>query len=197
MIKVQHTKLHHANVLDSMHKLVTDAELVLVECSAGESSIVLNNSSLIRFNNKSKFSGTGNTYFKPILISKTEKIEEGDMIYRHFDGCIVQDNVNSDNRKGEKFYKILALPEHFSPEQLQMIVDGKLKDKVLVECELQGPGFDDVVKLNPHITVYPTVEENKIKEIAWKAYKASNTVWNQDDKGLRDEFEEWFEQNVD
>lgn len=34
-------------------------------------------------------------------------------------------------------FKILALPEHFSPRHLQAIVDGKLKDgdKVLLEVE--------------------------------------------------------------
>lgn len=81
-----------------------------------------------------------------------------------------------------EYAKILALPEHFSLEQLQMIVDGKLKhgDKVLVECEgtcsncgtihensilcSSIDGFDYKVepyqiKLNPHITIYPAEKQ--------------------------------------
>ncbi len=44
-----------------------------------------------------------------------------------------------------KISKIMAIPEHFSPKQLQLIVDGKLKDgdKVLVECvKSKHPNFD-------------------------------------------------------
>lgn len=46
-------------------------------------------------------------------------------------------------------YKILTLPEHFSPKYLQDIVDGKMKnaDKVLIECE----NFK-VCSLGPHNT---------------------------------------------
>jgi len=37
-----------------------------------------------------------------------EEIKEGDWIMRAFDNIILRDNINSDNRKGEKFYKIIA-----------------------------------------------------------------------------------------
>lgn len=72
-----------------------------------------------------------------LIISETEEIQEGDIICRAFDYAILRDNVNSDNRRGEKFYKVLALPENFSPKHLQAIVDDKFKDgdEVYVECQ--------------------------------------------------------------
>lgn len=111
-------------------------------------------------------------------------------------------------------FKILALPEHFSPQQLQDIVDGKLKEgqKILLECEDVGDckeydtdnnyctckdGCKDLqIKLNPHITIYPPVEEKmytreEVKNIALKAYERGfiRPIYEK-------HFDIWFEQNV-
>lgn len=154
MIKVEHTKPYEIaakfakvgekNGVDSegYDVLVTDAELVLVEDGNGEyiSRVQL---------------GTGNGFCKPILISRTEKIEVGDSFYVSdlphdppsiFKAVKVEEGHSGVHGKVwilDKDYivlglckKILALPEHFSPQQLQDIVDGKLKEgKCLVECE--------------------------------------------------------------
>jgi hypothetical protein len=163
MIKVEHTKTLELNRQeDGWHwsgNLVTDAELVLVY-------------------NPDKFDSSWN--YKPILISRTEKIEVGDWVYHPKTKSILQvgkegwlDAVQSGDNT---YYKILALPEHFSHKHLQAIVDGKLKDgdKVLVECESfcahgnncpSKGAYDkqhlcDVqykIKLNP-LTIYPVEE---------------------------------------
>jgi hypothetical protein len=43
-----------------------------------------------------------------LYFTTDEEIKEGDWIMRAFDKAILRDNVNSDNRKGEKFWKIVA-----------------------------------------------------------------------------------------
>jgi len=79
----------------------------------------------------------GYPVIRPIIISETEKIEVGDLFYDTISKSIhkVELAIGLFNTKK----KILVLSQHFSPEQLQMIVDGKFKDgyKVLVECEKQ------------------------------------------------------------
>lgn len=111
--------------------------------------------------------------FLPIIISLTEKIELGDKIlFRDEIFSATSDYKSSDSIR----QKVLVLPENFSPEQLQMIVDGKLKhgDKILVECEdkgyevdMEGVGGEDVgwmsqylIKLNTsgHSTLYKVEE---------------------------------------
>lgn len=183
MIKVEHIKTHTISPYyskngsegqSSKDVLVTDAKLVLVECKEVKHAIL---HSIINKNGK---------FYKPILISETEKIEVGDWMY--WNGTtkqIIEATISfSPNDPSSPIVsKILALPEHFSPEQLQMIVDGKLKDgdKVLVECEkmfhiLGNNSWQksitkkeyqhcewkewDVIKLNPHITIYPVEEKN-------------------------------------
>lgn len=152
MIKVEHTRTHNLNpniniqmmikskVINPNEILVTNAELVLVECNEIKHAIL---HSIINKNGK---------FYKPILISETEKIEVGDWGYnlmtkrygrvlRIFGGNIVIDNGEyEDTSSSNNFAKVLALPEHFSPQQLQMIVDGKLKEgKCLVECVQEEP----------------------------------------------------------
>jgi hypothetical protein len=145
MIKIEHTKihkdytiLHNGKSLIDKHieVLVTDAELVLVECKEVKNAILHN------------IINKGGKFYKPILISRTEKIEVGDWAYnlmthrygrvlRIFNGNITIDNNQyEDTSSPNNFAKILALPEHFSPQSLQDIVDGKLKEgKVVLECE--------------------------------------------------------------
>src|SRR5690348_3548330 len=68
--------------------------------------------------------------------------------------------------------RFFALSEHFSTEQLQMIVDGKLKDgdKVLVECQQIATYTTgepcSIIKLDNQITYYsfyPIKEEKEYR----------------------------------
>lgn len=123
MIKVQ-------KVIDSK----IDAELVLVECKPEESLFAISTlgSGIWLTQGRGRIR-TPATYHKPILISKLEEIEVGDWYYCKEEEVVLQADYEP---KGEDIYKVLALPEHFSPKHLQDIVDGKLKEgKVVVECE--------------------------------------------------------------
>lgn len=76
----------------------------------------------------------------PIIISETEKITASDLVLLP-SGEIFQ--MNHDDvvvylaSEFNSTKKILTLPEQFSHEQLQLIVDDELKDgdKVFLECE--------------------------------------------------------------
>jgi len=119
----------------------------------------------------------------PILISDTEKIIKDDWVWDRLNKVFVQASMDYKQSEDQQYFKILALPEHFSPEQLKMIVDGKLKDfdNVLVECEevnkkqvcvgMEGKPAkpinrwigDKVIKLDP-LTIFP-IEEIDAKEV--------------------------------
>jgi hypothetical protein len=190
MIKVEHTKSHPTDTAAIGGVVgwvqVADAELVLVY-------------------NPDKFDSSWN--YKPILISRTEKIGEGDWVT---DGeRIAQVNVLTiDDPNRDKHFKILALPEHFSPQQLQDIVDGRLKEgKLVVECEINEnipePHNCEVIKLNPHITIYPVEEKmytrdevkQKINDFAQHIYQGYY-VHKIDLETVLDTTDEWVKQNI-
>jgi len=111
---------------------------------------------------------------KPIVISETEEIKfentclmEGKII-KHLHEMSVVALKNKRN-------KILALPEKFSPIQIQAIVDGELKDgdNILLECEdndydfvatkLKGEPFKKPVILdNNYIQIWKPKEKEKL-----------------------------------
>lgn len=244
MIKVENTKTERLvkNLIggNEVDVLVTDAKLVLVECSRheavlrqvhgeGQYWVVLNVNGWLNSDDK---------FYKPIYISETEKIEVGGFAYNYMtkrygrvlrisqNGDITIDNGQyEDTSSPNNFVKVLALPEHFSPEQLQAIIDGKLKEgsKCLVECEevinhiswdkeLESK-FDyekgypiqiNQIKLNPHITIYPLVEEkmytrDEVKEIVLSivkeiSYGNEDLIYHYD--GDFREAKQWFKQNV-
>lgn len=119
---------------------------------------------------------------KPIIISETEKIESGDWVLGG-PGDEAHNEIwqwDGDSYISDEDNKILALPEHFSPQQLQDIVDCKSKegDKVLVECEskliephkdqygdLRKNKFESLIKLNSqyHITLHKVELCNKCR----------------------------------
>lgn len=135
MIKVEHTRIHVAipNGKSMYHDVsVTDAELVLVD-TKGKGQLMPYHVKPISYT----------TYYSPILISRTEKIEvdwKGWAYKKDVKGQLFE-HFYTTNSWYDDAKKVLALPEHFSPEHLQMIVDGKLKDgdKVLVECIKEKP----------------------------------------------------------
>lgn len=153
-IKVKDTRMHktttsewqtgRGTVSRNIEVPVAEAELVFIGCDPKESLVY-------RCNNGGNLYLTGGQawnagfYFKPILISRTEKIEVGDWTIAN--GNLEQVLKMQLGEEGVWQYKtqtawfsnckkVLALPQHFSPKHLQVIVDGKLKDgdKVLVEC---------------------------------------------------------------
>lgn len=212
MIKIIETKIYRGVP-------VVDAELVLVECEPEDAMLVQieNANPLHPLYYLYKGRPMAGKYLKPILISRTEKIEEGDWRIRmdvasndsefivkcDLPSSGVIEEVERDNIEREiykrPFYKILALPEHFSPKHLQAIVDGKLKEgKVLVECgepcqldkdyeggydcaycKRKGMDFgdctskDNVIKLNSsnHITLHKVEDDIDVLEIVTKAMK--------------------------
>lgn len=177
-IKVKETKIFE-DELAHEDVLVVEAKLVLVPCKVEDKPILFRNS-------QGKFSlGIKEpvSMWNPLLVSETEKIYDGDwrirldvqstdyefLIRCHIPSSNIIKEVHRDNIEREiykrPFYKVLALPKHFSLQQLQMIVDGKLKDgdKVLIECYNSCPCQLDrcenliySIKLNSsnHITLY-------------------------------------------
>lgn len=96
---------------------------------------------------------------KPIIISETEKIEDGDYAYHKslnrygkvtnittatqgIRDIKIEGELYHDLSSENNFAKILVLPEQFSPKHLQDIVDGKIKDgdRVMIEIE-EGKDF--------------------------------------------------------
>lgn len=259
MIKIEHTKTHTVTIprfdpndCNILNVLVTDGKLVLVWGDCRKEEFYKYN---IESHDKTQFA-------KPILISETEKIEDGELCLLS-NGNIVKYEGDQGLKHTLNPKKVLALPEHFSPEQLQMIVDGKLRDgdKVLVECEkniiynkvwwcedhkpVKYQNFSNVIptsiyqegsstglqykvhialptgqikvdlseieieennqmiiKLNPHITIYPVEEKmlpmSLVKVACEQAFDrvinlphdttSFSTWW--------EEHQEWFEQNV-
>jgi len=134
-IKVNNTQIYsrtNENTYDFTSVPVVEGRLVLIDISGSKVQI-----DSMQHKDAGTIYITGRGWAKPIIISETEKIEDGTDAY--LNNAIVRATAGNRATKitelGGK--KILALPEHFSPEQLQMIVDGRLKDgdKVLVECD--------------------------------------------------------------
>lgn len=115
---------------------------------------------------------------QPLIISETEEIEVGNKIFANNPGTQELGIFTAKSRNKREWYieelsysvsscrKILALPEHFSPKQLQAIVDGKLRDgdEVFVECESIGPGFHawyEVELTNNHIKLFPVKQQEE------------------------------------
>jgi len=210
MIKVKDTTTHRIySDTDSKtvmaETIVAEGKIVLVECSNIESPFSIE---------------TLHGFYKPILISLTEKIEIGDLYLMFIDNkweqmerCSDQfeaDRCNNNSPIKEVCFKILSLPEYFSPTTLQQIVDGELKDgdMVLVECERDTndesyfKGLKEYkIKLNPHITLYKKEEKMYTKEELEAAYDQgaldaeSISIYGYLEAG-QPNFDKWFETNV-
>lgn len=168
-------------------------------------------------------------WLSPILISETEKIEVGDKVWDTENKEIldvprieIAEHFNKGISNGY-YFKIIALPEHFSPKHLQAIVDGKMKDgdKVLVECEKKCAGnclqsgviLDcamcfNIIKLNSsnHITLHKVEEKmytedefkDKLKKILWDYIRGEDDLVGTDfEGGLSVGFNSYQETNID
>lgn len=135
---------------------VAEGKLVLVECDQTD-SILYGEDKPWGLTKDINVDPIGLTFWKPIIISETEKIEVGDWILTQENEFKQIHRIDKSEDKLQLPYwlyttdchfhhcgrnvktckKVLALPEHFSLKHLQAIVDGKMKggDKVLVECE--------------------------------------------------------------
>lgn len=216
-IKVKDTRMHtvsnidkfpNGNVHGNIREVpVAEAKLVLIKPSKEGAGVI---------------PGDDRYWFLPILISETEKIETGDWGWSITHGLVHL--TLSDDEAGK--YKVLALPEHFSPKHLQAIVDGKMKDgdKVLVEfhrfrdlnpeypAKSNQKYIDDkyaYLKLNSsnHITLHKLEEKMYTKAQLKQAYEAGASQYsedwgwngNEEVKSITYEpvpFDKWFEQNV-
>jgi D-lyxose ketol-isomerase len=156
--KVTNTKKHQTS---QGEHLVVEGKLVLLRTDIVNAIIQIPNDY------------EGFEYYKPLIISETEKIDVGDWAMENVEdmGMKYQSfQVTSKNLLYSRSYckKILALPEQLSHKHCQTIVDGKMKDgdKVLVECERnyyqQGNDYKDTsnysfqIKLNQqrHIKLF-------------------------------------------
>lgn len=174
-------------------------------------------------------------WLKPIIISETEKIEVSSWVVNHIapfhNPYQVKDEaqlalinnankMSTDEGKPRGIDKVLGLPEQFSPQQLQEIVEGRLKDgdKALVECretcdvkrgscdcseqdiDCQCKSMKIQFNSSNHITLHK-VEENKrytFKQLE-ESFQAG-AMWCATEGKVYQQspnFKEWFEQNVE
>lgn len=154
------------------------------------------------------------SYLKPIIISETEETEVGDWFYSKEFNTIDQLASNGVIDKN-KCFKILVLPEQFSPKHLLAIVEGKMKEgsSVLVECE-NGPIYSDNsegkqaivnkesewkdyrIKLN--FSNYVTLHKKEEKVYTIDLLRAAYYAGMKQPKGMYADwksFEEWIERN--
>ncbi len=120
---------------------------------------------------------TPGTYYKPVIISETEKAEAGDFVYQTTISGLNRDSITQFTTRANDFLeghylKILVLPHQFSPKMLSDITDGKLKvgDEVFVDCTRTQFGqhttddyfidFDDVYATNVFLKEDKTLEPN-------------------------------------
>jgi len=188
MIKVENVRVERLvkNLIggNAVDVLVTDAKLLLIEDRNGEYI------SCLQANLPDTIGYRG--FCKPIWISETEKSQNGDWVYNSDTKKIfIRDSSDYlDSVDYDFLFKILVLPEHNSPEILQMIVDGQLKDgdKKLIECEnkvLQsGSGqinftiSENRIKLNSsnHIIFYDYEEKMIPISLLEKAFEAGRAI---------------------
>ena len=147
---------------------------------------------------------------RPIIISETEEIKEGDKVVHLDDNYIFTSNEN-ESKVHKKAKKILSLPEHFSEKHLQAIVDGKMKDgdEVLVKCvggkfnyrcndKSQLEFFIDLDQQN-HITLFPAKQSSEKAAKEYCPKRPSYSKDNQDvNRRVRKAFKagaEWAKEN--
>lgn len=161
--------------------------------------------------------------YLPIIISKTEKIEVGDKVlkYNKISTVISGEEYEAEKpigsgtfRKEEwctiqvattnKYPKVLVFSEQFSPKQLQMIVDGEIKDedKILVECykynEFKGgtgeqSGYYVNSNSENHVTLHKVEEKVYTRE---EVLNILSAFFDQHVNAQNADIDGWFKQNI-
>lgn len=175
-IKVKNTKIHVVIPPgSSMYHDITVVEAKLVLVPAKEDALLTFNQYRGEYYiipNKGDRLKMPCSYLKPILISETEYCVGGQDKYLDNQNTICNLPYASTLATTDTGKKILALPEHFTSEQLNMIVEGKLKDgdKVYVECiykgdydEYLGHGDKDA-RIKSPLSIYPIEEKLYTKD---------------------------------
>lgn len=152
------------NIIQIGDKIFTKGKLVLIEQPINKETHDNIMKTIIILDSKP---------YKPIYISETEgeTVAIGESIYIPNLGKIflVTNNGISSNYD---YYRILALSENFSQEQLQMIVNGELKDgdEVLIEIGYKND-FNGEKSYSCILTTsgkYKYITLQKVEEDSWK-----------------------------
>ena len=166
----------------------------------------------------------GEKIIKPIIVSDTEPFEVGVdkvltlngfiTIADSFDGREYLFNEGEVGWSGNGLRKIIAMHEHFSDEQLQMIMDGRIKKdhKVYIECEKDGEYVgthplsgeknslvwdgDYKIKLtNSHISMITEIEQEEAWDKFYRDYFVKTGKRITDSSTAVHEFLEWMTNN--
>ncbi len=147
MIKIKHTEQHQG-------KIVCKGKLLLIETKEPTKLHLEEDGQMMLYNEPCIYSNTKR--FISIIISKNEEIEAKDKYFNSECNTIDKSAVGEVSLGDyDNCSKILALPKNFSPEQLQMIVDGKMKDgdEVFLKCS----------KANVYIGTHPNSGEKNVE----------------------------------
>jgi hypothetical protein len=172
---------------------VADAKLILMECDWQEAmfyehqTVPFEKEFMLFFPVHGKVNNNKGKYFKPLIISTVENPKAGDLVLNSVNNkisTVIADDIymNEEIGRGEfrkspwctlsaalsyKHPKILALPEQFSEDDLKCIVEGKIRDKVLIECitfvspdGVNGGSTEHVIniggKKHPYVSLHPS-----------------------------------------
>lgn len=231
-IFIDHIRIHK---IDTLKKgvLVSDAELIFAYPTDMNPHFYKKDDHIIRnfYELDSHFQDTTNSYkigepkprvkwmeedgyvgYIPILIYPigVNKLRKGEWLYSKIHNrifkCIHENQFLDENID----FKVLALPEHFSFDHLQSIVNGKLKQgKILVKCEydyedqLEGDQFVlrpsglKCVSLDyrNHITLYEFTDDITPVSLLKKAFDAGQLCYQCDGNEGTD-WNTWLKNNV-
>jgi len=193
-MKVKHT----ITLPDLPNCPMAEGKLVLIECQPEEAKLWYATNSTLRVaftSSNGRIKGIGK-YLKPLLISEKEPIEIGDWIYYN-NGSLERcdNNFPPEEAKSLGWFKVLALPDHFSFKDLQMIADGNVRkgDKLLIEC-YGAVGCWGVELMNGHVIIrlprLYSLDEMKVIAVEFaKEWQIGNILG-------QNTINRWFEENV-
>jgi hypothetical protein len=200
MIKVKYIDRNDDGIL------ISRCRLILVELSDKERMNNTVNSWILKDNKT--------FYFKPIIVSETESINDGDkvLVELPIGLCITEvTGVESPyfiTKAGGLTHpntnprKVIAMPKNISMETLQSILDGELKDgdEVFIECENISLKYDIndefILKtINNHIKIIKKEKTYTAKQVRFLILK-----YNLDHPQINphggNEVGEWCENNI-
>jgi hypothetical protein len=214
-------------------KVFSDAikNCVMAETMVAKGKLVLLRTSITPNHGDLSYDARYNNYYlspnnllgqlvKPVIVSETERIEVGDKaIHTNPDYAkdweIIECTENNRVSIQEHWNKVLALPEHFTPKQLQAIVDGDMKDgeRLYIVCDLKYSGWEEdfdskldkddrVVCLDQgnHITIHKAKQElmytkDDLYKVAELIGKSCAEAKNYSAHYMKKEVDEWIQNN--